>query len=172
MIKPDLSQFGIILLFLAAGILLPCVLLLFARLIRANRPNYEKLTTYESGEEAKGNAWGQFNIRFYVIALIFIMFEVEIVFLFPWTTISADKQMIQLTGGAWLWYNIAEVLIFVAILALGLAYAWIKGYLDWIKPAPAVPAFESPVPDALYQQINKKYSGSKGDASMGENPEK
>lgn len=143
-------------LYLIAGIVFVSGGLLTAWLVRPHRPNVEKLTTYESGEEPVGSAWGQFNIRFYIIALIFILFDVELVFLFPWATIFAKQELIEATDGLWGWFAFVEMLIFVLILALGLAWAWAKGLLDWVKPQPVVVEIPSPVPQHLYQQVNKQ----------------
>jgi NADH-quinone oxidoreductase subunit A len=152
-----LSGFGEVLLFIITGILFILITLLVSKLIRPHRPNPEKLSTYESGEEPVSHAWSQFNIRFYIIALIFLLFEVEIVFLFPWSTVFADKELNNATNGAWGWYALIEMLIFIVVLALGLAYAWVNGYLDWIKPDPAPTVFKSKVPADLYKAINEKY---------------
>ncbi len=152
-----LSDFGEILLFLIAGILFVVGALLTSRLIRPNRPNVEKLSTYESGEETTGTTWTQFNIRFYIIALIFLLFEVEIIFLFPWSTIFANEKLIAETQGAWGWFALTEMIIFILILALGLAYAWVNGHLDWIKPEPKPTEFKSPVPKELYDKVNEFY---------------
>jgi NADH-quinone oxidoreductase subunit A len=155
-----LSAFGEVLLFIVAGAIFIIVTLFVSRIIRPHRPNPEKLSTYESGEEPVSSAWTQFNIRFYVIALIFLLFEVEIVFLFPWATIFANEKLIQETGGLWGWFSFVEMLVFILILALGLAYAWVKGYLNWVKPDPKPSAFTSPVPKEHYEAINKKYKTS------------
>ncbi len=152
-----LSAFGEILLFIIAGILFILVTLLVSRLIRPDRPNVEKLSTYESGEEPISHAWSQFNIRFYVIALVFLLFEVEIVFLFPWSTVFADTELNNQTQGAWGWYALIEMLIFIAVLGLGLAYAWVNGYLDWVKPSPSPTEFKSKVSSEMYRAINEKY---------------
>lgn len=147
-----LSAFGEILLFVIGGLLFVLFTLLVSKLIRPNRPNPEKLSTYESGEEPITSAWTQFNVRFYVIALIFILFEVEIVLLFPWATVFADPEKIQQTSGSWQWIAAIEATIFVFVLALGLAYAWSKGFLDWIKPEPKTTEYKSPVPKNLYDK--------------------
>jgi len=152
-----LSGWGEVLLFIIGGLLFVTSALLISRLIRPHRPNAEKLTTYESGEEPQGIAWVQFNIRFYIIALIFLLFEVEIVFLFPWATIFADENLIMQTNGAWGWFSLIEMIIFIAILAIGLAYAWVNGHLDWAKPEPKPTDFKSPVPNELYDKINEQY---------------
>lgn len=152
-----LSDFGEILLFLIAGILFILITLFVSKIVRPNRPNPEKLTTYESGEEPITSAWTQFNIRFYIVALIFLLFEVEIVFLFPWSTVFANKELIGETNGTWGWFSLIEMVIFIAVLALGLAYAWINGYLDWIKPDPKPTEYKSPVPKEMYQKFNDQY---------------
>lgn len=153
---PAVSAFGEILLYLIAGIVFVGGALLTAWIIRPHRPNPEKLATYESGEAAVGNAWGQFNIRFYIVALIFILFDVELVFLFPWATVFADKSLILASEGLWGWFVFAEMLVFVLILALGLAWAWAKGMLDWVRPEQQPGNIDSPVPAALYKQFNKQ----------------
>jgi NADH-quinone oxidoreductase subunit A len=152
-----ISEFGQILLFLIAGILFLSLSFLVARLVRPNRPNEQKLETYESGEQPLGTAWSQFNMRFYIVALIFILFEVEIVFLFPWATVFANKELIKQTDGLWGWFSLIEMIIFILILALGLAYAWVNGLLDWVKPTPKPEDIASVVPKELYNNINEKY---------------
>ena len=93
------------------------------RIIRPNRPSPEKLSTYECGEEAIGTAWIQFNVRFYIIALIFLIFDVEIAILFPWTVIFKEAGLLALV----------EIMVFVGILVVGFAYVWVKGDLEWLK---------------------------------------
>ena len=152
-----LSDFGIIFLFILAAFAFIAVVLFVARLLRPSRPNIEKNSTYESGEEPIGNANVQFNIRFYVVALVFVLFDVELVFLFPWATVFGQEQLIAETNGLWGWFALTEVFLFVALLALGLAYVWAKGYLDWVKPQPKLPTVETKVPAQLYQQVNERY---------------
>jgi NADH-quinone oxidoreductase subunit A len=152
-----LSDFGEVLLFIVGGILFVVVALLTSRIIRPNRPNPEKLSSYESGEDPTGAPWTQFNIRFYIIALVFLLFEVEIILLFPWSTIFANKELIEQSNGAWGWLTLLEMVFFIGILALGLAYAWVNGHLNWIKPDPKPTAFESGVPKELYDKINEQY---------------
>ncbi len=102
--------------FLAGG-------LIFWWIIRPRRFSEEKLTTYECGEEPTGNAWIQFNIRFYVFALIFIVFDVEAVFLLPWAVVFRDLGLLAFVEG----------LVFIAILAVALVYVWRKGDLEWVR---------------------------------------
>jgi len=157
----SVSVFSQTLLFVIGGTLFVVSALLVSRLIRPNRPNAQKLTSYESGETPQGPAWIQFNLRFYVLALIFILFEVEIVFLFPWSVVFANKELNAQTDGAWGWYAFVEMLIFILVLVIGLVYAWKMGHLDWVKSAPATPDVESPVPAKLYDELNTKYAEHK-----------
>ena len=83
----------------------------------------DKLLSYECGEVPEGSAWVQFNIRFYVIALIFLIFDVEIVFLFPWAVVYQELGLLAFV----------EAFLFVLILLVGFVYVWVKGDLDWVK---------------------------------------
>ncbi len=152
-----ITDFGHILLFIISAIALIIGILAFGKLLRPNKPNIEKNSTYESGEEPIGNANVQFNVRFYVVALIFVLFEVELIFLFPWATVFGNKDLIQQTNGLWGWFALTEMLIFVVILAIGLVYAWAKGYLDWAKPEPKIPQVQTKVPIEMYEAVNQKY---------------
>jgi NADH-quinone oxidoreductase subunit A len=161
MIQTELSQFAYILLFILAALLIIAAGFTVSKIVRPSAPNPEKLSSYECGEEPVGNAWGQFNIRFYIVALVFLIFEVEIVFLFPWAIIFGKKDLIEITGGLWGWFAIGEAFTFIGILVLGLIYAWKKGFFDWVKPRQEIPDFKSPVPRSLYEEVNKRYSSSK-----------
>ena len=83
----------------------------------------DKLISYECGELPEGSAWVKFNIRFYVIALIFLIFDVEIVFLFPWAVVYNELGLLAFI----------EAFLFVLILLVGFIYVWVKGDLDWVK---------------------------------------
>ncbi len=124
-----LTDFGIILLFFIIGFVFVGIGLLSSAILRPNHPNPVKNSTYECGEEPIGNPWIRFNNRFYVIALIFILFDVEVVFLLPWAVIFKDLG----------WFAFIEMIVFVLILLVGLAYVWAKGDLEWEKPKPYVP---------------------------------
>ena len=119
-----LTQHASVLVFLVAiaGLLLFALLLWWA--LRPARFSEEKLTTYECGEEPVGNAWIQFNIRFYVFAIIFLVFDVEAVFLLPWATVFRELGPLAYLEG----------LVFIAILVVALAYVWRKGDLAWVRP--------------------------------------
>lgn len=130
------------------------------RLIAPRNPTPEKLISYECGEEPIGNAWLPFNSRFYVIALVFLLFDVEMVFVFPWATVFGNHQIIA-ADARWGWFSLAEMFIFLFILILGLVYVWVKGDLDWIKPKQAIPSSNTSIPDSLYDQLNINQSGFK-----------
>ena len=118
-----LSQFGTTFVFLALGVIFVVIGMVASRIVRLSNPSDEKLSTYECGEEPIGPAWTQFNIRFYVIALVFLIFEVEIVFFLPWATVFKDLGL----------FAFVEMMIFVFMLVIGLAYVWAKGDLEWEK---------------------------------------
>ncbi|MGQ9819083.1 MAG: NADH-quinone oxidoreductase subunit A [Candidatus Kapaibacteriales bacterium] len=129
-----LSEFGVVLLFFVVGFLFVGVGLFFAALIRPNKPNPIKLSTYECGEQPIGNPWIRFNVRFYVIALVFLLFDVEIVFLLPWAVIINSFKNLGL--GFFIFF---EMFVFVMILVIGFAYVWAKGDLDWERSKPIIP---------------------------------
>src|SRR5688572_29010768 len=102
--------------------------LLLGKLIRPNNPYAEKLETYECGEAPVGQAWFNFNPRFYIVALIYIVFDVEIAFIYPIAAVF--RRWVEQGRGV---FALAEVLVFVVILLLGLIYVWVKGDLEWIR---------------------------------------
>ncbi|HEY4611906.1 MAG TPA: NADH-quinone oxidoreductase subunit A [Bacteroidota bacterium] len=124
-----LTEFGKILIFLILGIVFVAGGLIMSWILRPKRPYPEKLSSYECGEEPIGNAWVRFNVRFYVIALIFLVFDVEVVFLFPWALVYRELGL----------FAFLEMAVFLAILLVGFAYVWVKGDLDWDKPNPEIP---------------------------------
>jgi NADH-quinone oxidoreductase subunit A len=154
----QLSEFGMILLFIITGIVFVLIGVGVAALLRPNRPNIEKMLVYECGEDAVGNAWVNMNARYYLIALIFVLFEVEIIYLFPIATVFGDASLDAVTNGTWTIFSLIEILIFITLLFIGFVYVWKKGYLDWNKPEVKPEAFESKVPKNLYEAINQKYT--------------
>jgi len=116
-------DFGTVLVAALLGIIMVAVPLIIQWLVAPSKKTREKLETYECGEESEGSAWLQFNIRFYVIALIFLIFDVEVVFLFPWAVVFKDLGLLAMV----------EMGIFLLILIVGLAYVWVKSDLDWVK---------------------------------------
>jgi NADH-quinone oxidoreductase subunit A len=107
--------------FLCLGVLLPIICLTLGKLLRPYKPSAEKYTTYESGLEPFHDSRVQFNVRYYMFALMFVIFDVETVFLYPWA-VAYDKLGI---------FALIEMLIFVVMLVIGLVYAWKKKVLRW-----------------------------------------
>ncbi len=123
------ANFTTVLLFILFGIFFAFLALGIARLLRPHNPNPHKMTTYECGELPRGESWVRFNIRFYLVALFFIVFDVEVIFLYPWAVVFKQLFPIPQLGVVVFW----EMVIFLAILTVGLAYVWAKGDLDWVK---------------------------------------
>ena len=113
----------IIILTVFAVVLIALPLIIQSIISPTQNKGGEKLIPYECGEVPEGSAWVKFNIRFYIIALIFIIFDVEVVFMFPWATVFQENQL----------FYFIEMFIFMSILLVGLAYVWVKGDLDWVK---------------------------------------
>ena len=122
-------HYGTVFVFLAFGIFFGLLALFIARLLRPHAPNPQKLTTYECGELPVGSSWVRFNVRFYLIALFFIVFDVEMVFIFPWAVVFKHLYPHPELGPIVFW----EMIIFLVILTVGLAYVWVKGDLEWVK---------------------------------------
>ena len=125
-------HFANVLVFLLLGLGLCAMMLGLGRLLRPSNPLAPKLTTYECGEPPTGSAWINFNIRFYLIALIFVVFDVELVFMYP--VVAVFRDWLQSGRGP---FALAELLLFVGVLAIGLVYVWVKRDLEWIKQLPA-----------------------------------
>ncbi|MFT7617486.1 MAG: NADH-quinone oxidoreductase subunit A [Planctomycetota bacterium] len=104
-------------------------------LVRILSPKVEdemKGTTYECGEPPVGEAWVRFDMRFYTMALIFLIFSVEAIFLFPWAMVY-NELMALMAGKENAWFPFIEVFLFIVILVSGLIYVWKKGDMDWVK---------------------------------------
>lgn len=109
-------------IFAVASIGLAGLTLGIARILRPKRPTEQKLIAYESGVDPVGGDWAQSQIRYYVFAVLFVIFDVEAVFIFPWA-IGLERYG---------WFGLVEMFIFIFVLALGLGYAWRKGVLRWV----------------------------------------
>jgi NADH:ubiquinone oxidoreductase subunit 3 (subunit A) len=118
---PMQSEWVYIGLFLVLGIIVPIVPLVLSRFVAPRKPNPIKQSTYECGIETVGESWVQFKAQYYIFALVFLVFDVETVFLFPWA-ISLDKLPL---------FAVVEGIIFISILIAGLVFAWRKGMLEW-----------------------------------------
>ncbi|MCP5024708.1 MAG: NAD(P)H-quinone oxidoreductase subunit 3 [Actinomycetia bacterium] len=117
-----LREYFIVVIFGLLGAGVVGAFLGLARLLRPTRPSEQKYIAYESGSDPIGDVWSQSQIRYYIFALLFVMFDVEAVFIFPWAT------RLEAYG----YFGLVEMLIFIFILILGLAYAWRKGVLRWL----------------------------------------
>ncbi len=123
-------QYGLIAVFAAIAVAVPTGMLLLSWLfsilkVRPNNPSEVKSSIYECGFETISERWNNFNFRYYSIALLFVIFDVEVVFLFPW---AASYGMMSTEFGV---FVLLEMVVFVGILVLGWAYAWRKGSLEW-----------------------------------------
>jgi NADH-quinone oxidoreductase subunit A len=111
-----------IFIFLAIAVAFPTVTILIAKLIRPSSPFQVKLEAYECGIKAASDSRGRYTVRFYIIAILFVIFDVETIFLFPW----AVKYR---TLG---WFGVTEVTVFLVILIVGYIWAWKKGAFEWV----------------------------------------
>jgi NADH:ubiquinone oxidoreductase subunit 3 (subunit A) len=109
-------------IFLLIAPVFPIAALLIPRIIAPRKPNQIKSQTYECGIETVGDTWVQFKVQYYIFALIFLVFDVELVFLYPW---AVAFDLLPL-------YAVLEGVLFVAILVAGLIFAWRKGALEWV----------------------------------------
>jgi len=115
------AQYLFVVVFLAVAVAFPLLPLIIARIVAPRKPAQTKQDTYECGLASKGDAWVQFRVGYYIYALIYVIFAVETVFLYPWAVAFAG-----LSFGAFI-----AMMVFVFLLVEGLVYAWAKGALDW-----------------------------------------
>ncbi len=123
-----LIDFATVLVFLLLGFGFVFISLLIGALIRPKKPNREKLTTYECGEIPVGRGWLNYNSRFYIIALIFVIFDVEVAFILPVATVY--RNWVDKGNGM---VALIELLLFALILFSGLIYLWVRGDLTWVR---------------------------------------
>ena len=116
-----LSQYAFVGVFAIIAFALPIIGLVVAWLLRPKKPNPVKNSTYECGVETIGDAWVQFKAQYYLYALIFVVFDVEAIFIFPWAVAYGKLGL----------YALVEMVLFVGILVGGLLYAWRNGALEW-----------------------------------------
>ncbi len=108
-------------LFLIVAVAMPILPLIVARLLAPRKPTAQKLETYECGMETVGDTWVQFKVQYYIYALVFLVFDVEIIFLYPWAVAFGEVALL----------GIISVILFILLLGGGLVYAWKKGALEW-----------------------------------------
>lgn len=129
-----LFHFAAVLVFLGMAVLFIFGNLILGSFLRPKDPTEEKQLIYECGEPPIGSSWIRYNIRFYTIALVYLIFDVEVVFLFPAALVLKEMRVLALV----------EILTFVLILVIGLVYAWRYGNLDWVSSVE-----EEPEPEIL-----------------------
>lgn len=134
-----LFDYANVLVFLALGAFLCALFMGLGSLLRPSNPERAKLTTYECGETVEGSSWINFNIRFYVVALVFVIFDVEVAFIYP--VVAVFKDWVDDGRGV---FALAEIVVFVGVLACGLVYVWRKGDLEWVKKTALPPATPGP----------------------------
>ncbi|MGE0755308.1 MAG: NADH-quinone oxidoreductase subunit A [Alphaproteobacteria bacterium] len=115
------SSYFPILVFLGIACALACVMVFLPMIVGRQKPDNEKVSAYECGFEAFGDARGKFDVRFYLVAILFIIFDLEVAFLFPWAVSLGEIG----EGGFW------SMVVFLVILTIGFAYEWKKGALEW-----------------------------------------
>ncbi len=130
-----------VLLFVAVGVGFIFVHLMAGKLIRPSKPDPEKGTIYECGEPTIGSAWVQFDLRFYIVALVFLIFDVEVALFYPWAVAYGSAAELAGILGAGLTaadirqVALVDMLFFFGVLLVGFAYLWRFGYLDWVRSA-------------------------------------
>jgi NADH-quinone oxidoreductase subunit A len=156
----------LLIIFINVGVGFLAVNLLVGKLVRPARPSEEKSTVYECGEPTIGTSWIQFDLRFYVVALLFVIFDVEVAFFFPWATVFSNSNKLaedipaeqraaaqnsilpgqtgetnvadqQAAAKRFAWIAFADILLFFGILLVGFAYLWKRGDLDWVRSTEA-----------------------------------
>jgi NADH-quinone oxidoreductase subunit A len=170
--RPAMTELVLLLLiFLAAGLTLLAANLVLGRLVRPEKPSPEKGEVYECGEQPIGTAWVQFDLRFYVVALVFVIFDVELAFFFPWAVVfgSANRAATSTDPATALaaaqnlqpvptaatevypaamhelaWLAFADILVFFGVLLVGFIYLWRRGDLEWVRSTAAQHDHRSP----------------------------
>ena len=122
------EQYGTFAVVALVGVGFYALVMLVNRVMRPSLPHSEKLTTYECGVDSVGTGWSQMNIRYYVFAFLFVIFDVEAVFLFPWAVIVGELDAESVISPV---YAVVVMFLFIATLLEGLGYAWKKGVLKW-----------------------------------------
>jgi NADH-quinone oxidoreductase subunit A len=145
-----------VLVFASVGLVFVFANLILASILRPKRKTDEGLDTYECGEETIGPAWVQFDIRYYTVALVYVIFAVEIAFLFPWALVlrEAFAGAGAATGKGIGYFALIEGALFVVILFVGLVYVWAKGDLDWVLSYTGA-KYEPKIPTTRLQRVEK-----------------
>ena len=172
-----------LLVFLVVGVFFLFFHLMLGKLVRPAKPEGDKLTIYECGEPTIGSAWIQFDLRYYVVALLFVIFDVEVAFFFPWAVVFGKANALALdlppeqrqqlsqelvperhgpapvieraTAKELAWLAFWDILIFFGVLLVGFAYLWKRGDIDWVRSTAAerLAAAEEPAAGPTAEQI-------------------
>lgn len=151
-----------LLIFLGIGVFFLFIHMVMGSFIRPARPDTEKLTIYECGEPTVGSAWVQFDVRYYVVALLFVIFDVEVAFFFPWAVVfgsanslsrnpdnvvvaaqlqtglpalphEGSEKITEESAKSWAWVAFVDIVVFFSVLMVGFAYLWRRGDIDWVR---------------------------------------
>jgi NADH-quinone oxidoreductase subunit A len=157
-----------LLVFLVVGSVFFFAHMMMGKFIRPSKPDAEKSTIYECGEPTVGSAWIQFDLRYYVVALLFVIFDVEVAFFFPWAVVfgtanqyartndpaimqtlqpqgipavgaAAETKLTPVGAKSWAWIAFADIIVFFSVLMVGFAYLWKRGDIDWIRTVQPAP---------------------------------
>lgn len=112
-----------VLLMLGIAVSIPVLLFVLASVLGPKRPTAEKMIPYESGSETEGASHARLSVKFYLTAILFVVFDIEAVFMYPWAATFRDLG----------WFGLVEMLLFISVLAITLVYAWRKGALEWLR---------------------------------------
>jgi NADH-quinone oxidoreductase subunit A len=137
-------HFATVLVFVLLGVAFVAVSLSLSRLLSPKKEEQFKRIPYECGEQPVGSPWVKFNIRFYVVALIFVIFDVEVILLYPWATAFKSLGL----------FAFIEMFIFLSMLFLGLAYVWKRGDLEWVRPRQMLPGLEDREPADSVREVS------------------
>ncbi len=155
----QLHDYLIVLGFIVSAVVFLTGGFLFSRLLQQPAPNTEKLSYYECGELSVPTQGTYWHLYYYVIALVFLLFEVEIIFLLPWSQVLTEESFRQVTAGAWKWFAFWDMSFFIGVMALGLVFLIKRKYLVWSIEKSMLPAkaLSFTVPEEIYERVNEKY---------------
>ncbi len=120
-------------IFILFGLVIPLAIMFIVKQLSPRSKNPEKFTTYESGSVPTGSANMMFNVEYYAYAILFVLFDVELLFLYPWVTVYVNDAVIATTPGFTTGFSILAMVLFMIVVLLGLIYEWKKGVLEWVR---------------------------------------
>ncbi len=120
-------------IFILFGLVIPLAIMFIVKQISPRSKTLAKFTTYESGSVPTGSANMMFNVEYYSYAILFVLFDVELLFLYPWVTVYVNDAVIATTPGFTTGFSILAMVLFMIVVLLGLVYEWKKGVLEWVR---------------------------------------